>query len=253
MPTTNPVLNIGALVEQSNDRIAQIKHEQGVKITDRARNLGFLAFCLVGVGLVGLMAFQIIAGTFALLVGFGGLAFMFYAIRYLKMNDKHIKQKMQNRVIANMIEEAKTHKIETLTNLVIDSRNRLDAAREARNKMGGYVEKIKARLNESDQDSSSYATKVQMAERVESAYEMVCGNVDRAGAAHKALTKKVEEYKEMAEFSDIVGDAMAFAKSNTGTLDEMLGMEAFAAIEQDFQEAMVSIENSVSDFEIDND
>ena len=57
----------------------------------------------------------------------------------------------------------------------------------------------------------------------------------------------------MAEFSEIVNDAMSFAKSEKDSLENMLGMEAFAAIDQDFQEAMVTIENSVADYELDND
>ncbi len=247
------MLSLGNLVEQSNNQIAEIKREQGAQITATARNIGFVVFGLLGLFLVGFIALQIIAGTIALLVGLGGLAFMFYALRYLTMNDKHIKQKMRNRVIANMIEEAKTHKVETLTNLVLDSKERLDGARQARDKMGGYVGKVNAKLAEADTSSPHYKRMVKMSEQVEQAYELVKKNVERAGQAHKRLSTKVQEYKEMAEFSDIVNDAMAFAKSKTDTLEEMLGMEAFAQIDQDFQEAMVSIENSVADYELDND
>ncbi|MBF9003601.1 MULTISPECIES: hypothetical protein [Vibrio] len=250
--STQP-LSLAQFVEQSNTRIAEIKKEKDAPINLKARNFGFALLCILGLVLASFIALQIIAGTVALLVGFIGIAVMFYGLRYLKMNDKHIKQKMRNHIVANMIEEARTHKIETLTNLVIDSKARLDGAREARNKMGGYVERIKAKLNESDKSSSSYQTKLNMAGRVEQAYSQVCINVEKAGEAHKALAKKVEDYKEMAEFSDIVGDAMAFANQNNDSIDEMLGMEAFAAIEQDFQSAMVSIENSVSDYAIDNE
>ena len=81
---------------------------------------------------------------------------------------------------------------------------------------------------------------------------MICNNVNEGGKAHQLLVSKVNEYKEMQEFTDIVSDAMSFTNSQVNSLDEMLGMEAFAAIEQDFHTAMVSIENSVSDFDIDN-
>ncbi|KIF53431.1 MULTISPECIES: hypothetical protein [Vibrio harveyi group] len=253
MTETTKVLHLGSLVEQGNNQIAEIKREQNAPVTATARNIGFVAFSLVGVILAGFIALQIITGTLALLVGVGGMALMFYALRYLKMNDKHIKQKMRNRVIANMIEEAKTRKIETLTNLVIDSQTRLDGARAARDKMGGYVNKVKSKLAETDKSSSHYTRMCQMAEKVEKAYELVQQSVERAGHAHKNLSLKVKEYKDMAEFSEIVNDAMSFAKSEKDSLENMLGMEAFAAIDQDFQEAMVTIENSVADYELDND
>ena len=253
MTETTKVLSLGSLVEQSNNQIAEIKREQNAPVTATARNIGFVVFSLVGVFLAGFIALQIITGTVALLVGVGGMALMFYALRYLTMNDKHIKQKMRNRVIANMIEEAKTHKIETLTNMVIDSKTRLDGARKARDKMGGYVNKVKNKLEQADKSSSHYARMCQMAETVEKAYVLVQQSVERAGNIHKNLSLKVQEYKDMAEFTDIVNDAMSFAKSNTDSLQEILGMEAFAAIDQDFQEAMVTIENSVADYELDND
>ncbi|WP_339387892.1 hypothetical protein [Vibrio caribbeanicus] len=245
-------LSFRSLVEQSNNQIAEIKKEQGAQITETARNIAFIAFCILGVFLIGFIAMQVIVGTIAMFVGVGGMVIMFYALRYLKMNDVHIKQKMRNRVIENMINEAKEHKIATLTNMVIDSKQRLENAREARDKMGGYVQKVKARVEQSDRSSSNYSRMAEMSQGVEDAYHVVRRSVEKAAVAHKSLASKVAEYKDMAEFSDMVNDAMTYAKSNTDSLEEMLGMEAFAAIEQDFHEAMVMIENSVSDYEIDN-
>ncbi|WP_241910657.1 hypothetical protein [Enterovibrio norvegicus] len=253
LSTVTKSLNFTSLVEESNNRIADIKREQSSSVTGTARNLGFAGFALLGLMLLGTIMFQIITGVIALVVGLGAVALMIYAYRYLKMADPLIKQKMRNHVLKKMIEEAKTHKIETLTNMVIESGNRLNSARAARDKMGGFVNKINTRLKASNQESSNFDRKVEMTEKVELAYEMVKANVNRAANAHKALEVKVRDYKEMAEFSDMVGDALKFANDSNGNkLEEMLGMEAFAAIEQDFHEAMVSVENSVADYEIDN-
>ncbi|MEZ8028363.1 hypothetical protein [Enterovibrio norvegicus] len=253
MSTIEKTLNVSALVQDSNNRIANIKREQNSSVKSTARNLGFAGFALVGLLLLGTIVLQIITGAIALLVGFGAVALMLYAYRYLKMADPMIKQKMRNHVLKKMIEEAKNHKLETLSNMVIESGNRLKSARVARDQMGGFVNKINARVKESNQDSSHFDRKVEMAEKVEAAYEMVKLNVERAAHAHQSLEVKVRDYKEMAEFSDMVGDALKFANDSNGTkLEEMLGMEAFAVIEQDFHQAMVSVENSVADYDIDN-
>ncbi|MCY9874017.1 hypothetical protein [Vibrio barjaei] len=245
-------IDMNNINNQCSSTIQTIRNKQNEAITHKARNLGFMGFTLVGFFLLGMVALQIISGVIALIVAFGSIALMFYAFHYIKANDRRFRMMMRNRAVEKMIEEAREHKIATLSNMVIDSNNRLMKAREARNKLGGYVKTLQDRLKTSNPESSSYERKVTMAKSVEDAYKIVKQNVDTAAEAHKTLEVEVQDFKEMDEFTGIVTDAMKLAQANSDPLEHMLGMEAFNAINNDFNQAMANIENSVSDFEIDN-
>lgn len=251
---TQTKLNFSTLVEESNSRIAEIKSEQDAPISAKSRNVVFGLMAVGGLMFAGAMVLQIITGIFALIFTVVAAVGLFLGLRFLKSADPLIKQWTRNIVLAKMIENAKKYKIETLTNLVIQSESQLKNARKARDKMKGYVNKVKQRLAESDKNATSYSQKLAMTEKVEQAYEIVEKNVEKAGLAHKNLKLKVDDYKDMAEFTDMASEALQFASANSGNqLEEMLGMEAFAAIESEFHEAMASIDNSVRDFEIDSE
>ncbi|CCN73272.1 hypothetical protein [Vibrio nigripulchritudo] len=254
MSTTSQTLSFHTIVEDSNKRIAKIREEKKSAVTTTARNLGFAGFIIVGLFLFGIIALQVISGALALVIAFSAAALLFYSYRYLKMADPMIKRKMRNHTLKKMIEEARTNKIETLTNWVITSEKRLEEARESRDALGGYVNRLDKKVSDSDKNASTYETKLRTLESVKQAYEVVVGNVQKAGEAHKQLKIKVAEYKDMAEFADMAKTALEMANASKGdALDEMLGMEAFAGIEQEFHQALISVENSVSDARIDND
>ena len=251
--TATQNLNFATLVEDSNKRIAEIKNEQNAPVTATARNLGFLGFTLVGLMLLGTIVFQIISGVVALAVGVGTILAMIYGFRYLKAADPLIKQKMRNHVLKKMIEEAKTNKIETLSNWVLSSAEKLRVAREKRDQAGGLIEEFSQIAAKSDPNSANHATKLKMYEKSKKAYEIIQQQVEIAGIKHKELEVKVQDYKEMARLSDKFNNVMQILRgSDNQDLEEMLGMEAFAAIDEEFNNALVSIENSAADIAIDN-
>jgi len=241
-------------VQESNNQIAEIKKQQVAKITPTPRNIAFIVMTVGGLLFAGAMAMQIITGILALVFSVIAGVGLFLGLRFLKAADPLIKQHTRNYLLSKMIDNAKKYKIETLTQLVLTSEERLKKARKARDKMGGYVGKLQGKLEEAAQDAPSYNRKVEMTEKVKQAYDLVVRNVERAGEAHKSLSLKVTDYKEMAEFSNVAAEAMEFASANSGNkLEEMLGMEAFATIENEFHEAMATIDNSVRDFELDEE
>lgn len=246
--------SFSTFIDEGNQRLAAIKAKHSAPITPKARNFIGSGLVLASLFVVGFAAFQIITGAIALILSAIIIVCGFFGIRALIAADPLIKQKTRNYVLSKMIEEAKTMKLETITNLVLASGERLANARKARDDMGGYVNKLKMRLQQSDKTSSMYAQKVQMAQKVEDAYNTIVQNVEKAGKAHQLLTQKVRDYKDMDEFSDMANAALSFASNNgMSQLDEMLGMEAFGAIESDFCSAMAAIENSVGDYNLDND
>ena len=242
------------IIEENNQRIANIKNEYAKPITGKIRNMIGAGLVLGSLFMVGFVALQIITGVLALVFSAFMLIGAYFGIRALRAADPLIKQKTQNYILGKMIEEAKTKKTETLTNLVLKSGERLEAARVARDNMGGYVKTLQNRLQQSDKNSSMYPQKVQMTANVERAYETIVENVKKATTAHRLLSQKVDDYKDMDEFSDIAAMALRFASNNgLSQLDEMLGMEAFRAIESEFCTAMSAIENSVVDYQLDNE
>lgn len=247
-------ISFSDLMDKSNTTIETIKKKQKEPITTTTRNVGFLVILALGMMLLGSMILQIVSGILSLFLILGASVGLFYSIRFLKVSDPLIKQKIRNIVLKKMIEEARENNTVQLDNMVISSAQRLKLARDSRDKMGGYVQKLKSKLDKADKNTSNYTTKVQMVDKVENAYELICSNVDKAAKANKLFEQKVSEYKDMAEFTDIVSEAMGFAAETTGSkLEELLGLEAFSSIESDFNEAMVSIENSVMDYKIDNE
>ncbi|MDO6525287.1 hypothetical protein Q4519_06275 [Motilimonas sp. 1_MG-2023] len=245
--------SFASVLEKSNQAITEIREKQTSPITTKARNLAFVGLMVAGFLFLGLFLLQIIQGVVALFIAVGATLALFYGLRFLKSLDPLVKQKTQNFVLQKMIAEARENNTLQLDNLVLSSAQRLNQARQSRDKMGGYVKKLQSKLAQSTPATdNNYNVKADMLEKVENAYRIICANVDRAATLNKAFEKKVASYKDMAEFTDIVGEAMNFAAATSGNkLEEMLGLEAFAAIEGEFHQAMVSIENSVSDYEID--
>lgn len=241
------------MTDKSKDLIDEIKkkNEQGVSATPR--NILFGIMIVAGLLFAGAMALKIVTGTIALVVTIIAGVGLFMGLRFLKSADPLIKQWTQNIVLAKMIENAKSYKIETLSNRVINSYNLLKEKREKRDNLKGFVSKLKRKLDESDKDASTYPKKVEMFESVSKGCDIVTKNVDIAGEVHKNLEKKVAEYKDMDEFTGIITNAMSLITENGGQkLEEMLSMEAFNEIENEFNTAMAQIDNSVRDFETDN-
>ena len=85
---------------------------------------------------------------------------------------------------------------------------------------------------------------------IEKAYESVKANLEKAKVANQQFEQKVRDYKDLEEFSNIAGEAMAmFSEGNDAKLQEMLSLEAFKEIDNNFNSAIISIENSARDME----
>ena len=66
--------------------------------------------------------------------------------------------------------------------------------------------------------------------------------------------QKVNDFREMDRFNREAGAIMAiYEKDGDNTLNDMLSLEAFASIEDDFNTALVSIENSAQDANLDGE
>jgi hypothetical protein len=242
--------NFTDVQKESKEKIQEIKEEQGKKITATARNVFFGVLMFVAIIFAAIMALQIITGVFALVFSVIMLVGLFIGLRFLKSLDPVIKQKTRNIVLAKMIEEAQTRSIEQLDNMVIAGAKRLQQGRESRDKMGGYVKKLEGIIKTTNPEKDPYFEQKQnILTQVSSAYEANKDMLERAAKANKEFECKVKHHKGMAEFTKIAESALASIQGDK--LEEMLGLEAFGAIDTQFNEAMVSLENSVADYNTD--
>ena len=250
MQTTT--IETGNLFEASQARMNEIKEYKQQPITTTGRNVAF-AGLTVGFGLLFIMfAAQIITGVFAAILtvtaGVGG----YFGLKFLKQMDPVIQQKLKNKKLAMMIEEAQENAIAQLQNTVIANGNKLAKARDAVSKVSAQLKHLKGMLR-GDPESASYKKKVETINVIEKSLSQMKRNVDRMAIMDKEFQKKVEDHVEMKKFADAAGNILALIEKNgDAELDRMLSLEAFASIETDFNEAVSELELSAHYAEIDN-
>lgn len=245
-------VGFGSIMKNQKAEIEKIRGYEKEKIKTAFRFVVFGVIIFGSLFAIGLIAAQVIKGIFALLVAGGFVVGAFYAYRYLRNMDPAIAQWLKNKRVKVMIAEAKSNAVEQLTNQVIANEERLSFAREARNKVGGLVLRLKKELEETDINSEWYQRKKELAETVERAYEKVRVNIDRAAEANKKFDLKVKEYKKMDEFATIAQVAMQMLnRTGADALEDALSLAAFEAIDGEFNTALVDIENTARDLDID--
>lgn len=236
-------MNFSDVISKSQDRIESIKKERDTKTTSTMRNVIFGSATLASLLIAGMLVLQILTGVFALTVtGLFGLG-AFFVLKNFKKYDKLVAQKIKNHVLGEQLKEAQKNNIIQLKNTVLDRKDRLQEGIQAHNKMGGYVSKIKLKVDNADPSNPFNAQTEAMYERVSKAYDL---NKERLLKAKKAIDEfeqKVYHYEGMAEIAEMASKAMATIANNE--LEDMLSLEAFNSIDNDFCEAMVGLENAV--------
>lgn len=246
------VNGFSSVLSENKKEMEKIDEFKNKPITTTTRNIIFGCTVTGTLLFFILFASQIITGVFALMFtvvfGVGAL----FGIRFLKMADPLIKQKIKNKILEEMVNEARKNASRQLDNQVIINRTRLEAARDARNKMGAAVKRLKSMINPENKGKPSYEKKMEMLVKVEEAYNQVKGMLERGAEANRQFEEKVTEYKDMERFASEVNSAMAYFKGSGGKqLEDILSLEAFTHIEEEFNYALVTIENQTSDMEFD--
>lgn len=252
VPTTS---NIGfsTILQENKNEMARIKEYEKTPVSAKARNLVFAGSVLGSFFIIGLFATTIIQGVAALLVTGVFCLGSFFSLRFLKAMDPLIMQKTKNFKIESMVKEARKNAVAQLDNQILTNRDRLAVARDSRNKMGAMVERLKGQINVANAGTPMHEKKKDILERVNDSYKKVVENVDKAAQAFAEFENKVKEYREMEAFATLANEAMSyFATSSADKLDEMLSLAAFEQIDTNFNGALISIENSARDMELDN-
>lgn len=240
-----------SLVKAENqERINQIETFKNAPISVKAQKVTTGVVVVGGVVMASVFAMQIISGVAALVtlgvVGGAG----YYATKVIKQADPFIQQKIKNKILEKMYEEASENAIMQLANQVIQNSAKLSDARKARDKMGAMVENLKSKVAKASEGNKPRMKK--SLEKISLAYESVKTNTEVAQKSFSIFEKKVEDYKEMDKFNKEAGAVLALFEKNGGDkLSEMLSLEAFDSIENDFNTALISIENSAHDANLD--
>lgn len=251
--TQAPSTGFSEILSENKNAISKIKNFEAQPITTKARNLAFAGLTVGSVAFIGLFAAQIISGIAALIATFAFAGSMFFGIRFLRAMDPVIRQKTKNLVLNSMYSEARKNAVAQLDNQVITNAARLKNARHARDKMGALVQKLESAVSSTDPSNSYYKQKKDMLDRVEKAYIMFKTNTDKAAKANQVFETKVKEYKDMERFAQIAGEALSLFDKSGNKLEDMLSLAAFEQIEEDFNSAIISIENTANDMALDSD
>lgn len=243
-----------AILDNNKQELARIDNYKKQAVSATPRNLAFAGLTVGGVVVASFLALQIITGVIALVaIAITGVA-GYFGIKWLKHLDPIMKQKMKNKQLKSMMEEARKHAIYQLDNQVIKNTERLNDARKSRNKMGASIEKLKGKLDPANEGKPIYQQKLDIIKRLQDAYNHIKVNLDKAAKANIDFEAKVKDYKQMEEFAAVAGEAMALFENNgAGQLEDMLSLEAFNHIETEFSTALISIENSARDMVVDGD
>ena len=236
-------VNFKEVLEKSEERINNIKTKRDSPTTHTTRNLVFGGGVLLSVMFAGMLALQVITGIIALaLTGVFGLA-AFFVVKNFKKYDKLVAQKIKNHVLSEQLKEAQKNNIVQLKNTVLSRKERFKVGLENHNKMGGFVAKIKMKVERCEPDNPFKAQNEKIYERVSKAYAMNKERLKKAQEAIDTFEKKVYHYEGMAEVAEYASKAMASIANNE--LEDMLSLAAFDSIDTDFCEAMVGLENAV--------
>lgn len=239
------------VIDDTATELKKIEAFKNKPISDTAQRIAFVMLVAFGLIMASMFIFQVFVGMVALVMVAVTAVAMWAGWAYVKRLDPLLQQKARNGILKRRIEEARRNAIYQLDNQVIDRHKKLKEAQAARDKMGALVMSMKDKIANGDPESATVKKMVAILTNIETAYSAVKVNLEKAKQANAQFEQKVKEYKDLDAFSTIAGEAMAmFSESSDVKLQEMLSLEAFSAIDSDFNSAIVSIENSSKDISL---
>jgi hypothetical protein len=223
--------NFSSAVDKNKAEISRIEEFKNMKITP------FKQYMVVGaLGLGAILLTQILTGM-VVIVGIVvlGVAGMI-AIRQFSPT---FQQKLRNEKLNMMIKEAKENAIARLETEVLSNTSKLKIAKDHLNKMGAHVRALESDID-FDDTSKKTEKKIEIFKSVETAYHNMQKDIKTAEEKSIEFEEKVADYKDLEKF---INAAMAFSITDENTkLNDMLSLESFAHIEDEFNTAIVSIE-----------
>lgn len=229
-----------------------IKSLRDSPITSKGRNIAFMVVAFLLFVMAIMFATQIIAGVFALVLTVVTTVGGFMGLRWLKSMDKLVKQKTKNTKLKWMIEEAEKNAMSQLNNAVLDNAQKYEDSKIALLKINAQLKSLKSKLDP-DTTSANHKRMSEVITTIQKAYAQKKITVAKVGKLNDEFKDKVDQHKQMKQFSDAAADIQSLLSSGSDAeLDEMLSLAAFDAIEMQFNEAVSSVEVSADMEELEN-
>jgi hypothetical protein len=145
--------------------------------------------------------------------------------------------------LERQLEMARANHITQLKTILLRKKESIKIAKTKYASLGGKVKQLKIAADNAEQDDPFRGQKLEMYQTVKAAYDGFEGNIRRAITATENFERQVGFHESMAQVSEIAKDVMTAMSDNS--LDDMLSMTAFQAIETEFCDAMSQLENAI--------
>ena len=186
---------------------------------------------------------QIISGVTALgiLAVFSVLSF--YGIKAILAYDPVVRRKIANSAMTALLQEARQKKIETLENYRVALRQEMERIKELRKKAQSKIIAYEDKIRNTNEPKLKETYK-NLKEKVEGSLKNIETILEKAKRQSKEIDIQVTILKEKDEFIRDTKDIVAFLENDKDKfLNEMLMKEASNAIENEFNEIFVSLDN----------
>lgn len=237
------------ILSDNNERISKIEEFKNKSISKFTQVAVFMGGIIAMLFVAGMFLFQVVTGVITVILLIVGIASIWFLSKAIINYEPVMQQKLKNIKLKLMYEEAQKNAIYQLDNHVLYNTERLKSARKSRDEMGAYVQSLATKLKQASEGNKENMKSLY--EKVDKAYSIIQKQCDLMADAFKKFETKVLEYKEYSEFSKVANKAMDIFSEMSGTsLSDKLSLEAFKAIDEEFNLAVVSIENLTRDYDL---
>lgn len=209
-------------------------------ITNKARNIFFLAGIL-GLSLTFvLFAFQILAGLAAMVATCVVGVSLWLGSKHIGKLDAVVRQKAELAMLSTMIKTAQKNHVIQLKAAVLKKREKIAAARAKYVELRGQVEQLRIKANRAEKDDPYAQQKLEMYEKTNAATARYSKLITRMSDAADKFERQVNFYEDMAKTAAIASNIMEALADNK--LDDMLSMAAFEQIELEYCTVMAELD-----------
>ena len=239
-------------IEESNkssiEKIKSLRNEPIKKSTQFVMAFLGVLFMLFA---LGLFVLEVVKGVLALflvaLTIVAGISFF----KFIREADPIIQQKIRNRKIAIMMKEARSYAIEQLQNEVLRKTQLLIDKKKSRDKLGSMVAQMKSALAQEKPDSKIANQMRENLTSIEANYNKFQQYLEKENIILKQYEEEVEGAKKLDQFNTVASEFLSLMSETTETkLEEMLSVESFRAIDMQFHENTVAMDNLMNDMEL---
>lgn len=231
-----------------SDKIQELSNKA---ITTGKRNVVGVLLAIVVVFVAGLLALQIIKGLIAIIFTvFTGVG-LFFGKKYVEHNSPGWQEKFKVQAIEKRIKFVKENAVVFLENIKLERDKRLKEKFEAHTKLGGMLNTLKGKLGTAN-DAKINQSMQERYDKLTQAHEQGAESLKKMKKSNQEFEEKVEDVKLQQKFSEVADEFTKLSGNAFGDkMQEMLAIEAFTAIEENFNESVAALDANMLKEELD--